>query len=121
MAFGDVNEETFVGGCKLDHLYSANFKNDLGKFFNIVTNDDVTTIEYHEPPTRNRIKLTITFIKESNEIKQVSFKKFKELKAGWVATGEEANFSHFSYQKLVSFLGLLTELDLGSVNERRVA
>jgi len=121
MALGNVDEETFVGGCKPDHLYTANFRNEKGKFFNIVTLDDVTTIEYQEPPTRNRIKLTVTFIKESNEIKQVSFKKFKELKAGWVETGEEATFSHFSFQKLVTFLSLLTELDLASVNERRVA
>ena len=119
----EPDEATIVGNYKPDHLYTAAFREGTGKFFNIVTLDDgTTTIEYHQPiPTRNRIKLTITFIKDANDIKSVSFKKFKRLKMGWVDEGEEVVFSYFSFQKLAAFLQLLVELDLPGINERQVA
>lgn len=122
------NEATFVGGCKPDHLYTARFKSGDGKYFNIVTEETGdTTIEYVQPiPKQNRIKLTLTFIKKYNDISKVSFKKFKEYKnKGWVELdwepGEPVSFSYFSFEKLVAFLRLLSELDLASIDERRIA
>lgn len=122
------DEATIVGGCKPDHLYTANFKSGEGKYFNIVTEETSdTTIEYVQPiPKQNRIKLTLTFIKKHNDISQVSFKKFKEYKhKGWVEQywepGEPVSFSYFSFEKLVAFLRLLSELDLISIDERRIA
>lgn len=122
------DEAKIVGNYKPDHLYTANFRDGAGKFFNIVTLEDGnTTIEYHQPiPTRNRVKLTLTFIKEHDDIKEVSFKKFKHYKNdGWVEQdwepGEPVSFSYFSFQKLIAFLQLLSDLDLASIDERRIA
>lgn len=122
------DEAKIVGNYKPDHLYTANFRDGAGKFFNIVTQEDgSTTIEYHQPiPTRNRVKLTVTFIKEHNDIKEVAFKKFKQYKhKGWIEQewdpGEPVSFSYFSFQKLAAFLQLLSELDLASIDERRIA
>ena len=74
-----ADETTFVSGCKLEHLYPRYFKNGAGRFFNYVIEEDVaTTVEYSPPfPSRNRIKLTLTFIHGSNEITAVQLKRFK--------------------------------------------
>jgi len=121
-----INSETkseaeFIGNYKLDHLYTHDFKNGEGRYFNIVTEDNTSCIEYFPPfPVRNRVSLKIKFIKEKNEIKEVSFSNYKQLKAGWTKTGEVV-FTHFSFQKLATFLKYLSELDLPGINERRVS
>jgi len=121
------DEAKIVGNYKPEHLYTAHFKNGEGKFFNIVTEENGdTTVEYNQPiPTRNRVKLTLTFIKKNSRIDKVSFRKFKEYKnKGWVEQewepSEPVSFSYFSFQKLVAFLQLLSELDLASIDERRI-
>lgn len=121
------DEAKIVGNYKPEHLYTAHFKNGEGKFFNVVTEESGdTTIEYQQPiPTRNRVKLTLTFIKKNSRIDKVSFRKFKEYKnKGWVEQewepSEPVSFSYFSFQKLVAFLQLLSELDLASIDERRI-
>jgi|GEM_PF-3958178 len=77
-----LDEAKIVGNYKPEHLYTAHFKNGEGKFFNIVTEENGdTTVEYNQPiPTRNRVKLTLTFIKKNSRIDKVSFRKFKEYK-----------------------------------------
>lgn len=118
----EPDEASVVGGSKLDHLYTYNFNNQAGKYFNLVTEENgVISIEYNQPyPTRNRIKLAVTFIKNKNDIEKVTFKKFKELKRGWVEEGEQISLSYFTFDKLRYFLELLTQLDLATFNERRV-
>lgn len=125
----DVDEATFVGGCKPDHLYVHEFKNGAGRFFNYVIEegDNVSTkVEYSPPfPSRNRIKLSLTFIRASNEVTEVTLKRFKHHKRnGWIeeqfVSGEPFKLSHFSFEKLTSLLHLLINLDLASVNQRRI-
>ena len=122
-----ADEITFVGGCKTDHLYPRDFKSGAGRFFNYVVEEDgSTTVEYSPPfPSRNRIKLTLTFIRGSNEITAVTLKRFKHYKHnGWVEdrfmSDEPFQLSHFSFEKLASLLQLLKELDLASLNQPRI-
>ncbi|WP_375263419.1 Shedu immune nuclease family protein [Palleronia sp.] len=122
-----ADETTFVGGCKTDHLYPRDFKSGAGRFFNYVVEEDgSTTVEYSPPfPSRNRIKLTLTFIRGSNEITAVTLKRFKHYKHdGWVEdrfmSDEPFQLSHFSFEKLASLLQLLKELDLASLNQPRI-
>jgi hypothetical protein len=124
-----TDENTFVSGCKLDHLYVHDFKDGAGRFFNFVTEDVEpfsTTLEYSPPfPSRNRIKLSVKFIRASNEVTEVTFKRFKHYKnEGWLEerfiSDEPFKLSHFTFEKLASLLQLLTELDLASVNQRRI-
>ncbi len=122
-----ADETTFVGGCKTDHLYSRDFKNGDGRFFNYVVEEDgSTTVEYSPPfPSKNRIKLTLTFIHGSNEIKAVTLKRFKHYKRdGWVEdrfmSDEPFQLSHFSFEKLASLLQLLKDLDLASLTKARI-
>jgi hypothetical protein len=122
-----ADENAFVSGCKMEHLYPREFKNGAGRFFNYVIEDDgATTVEYSQPfPSRNRIKLTLTFIHESNEIKSVTLKRFKHYKReGWVEdrflSDEPFQLSHFSFEKLASLLQLLKDLDLASLSQPRI-
>lgn len=123
----DDREATFVSGARLDHLYTYDFKNGEGKYFNILTTEDgETALEYEEPEQlRNRLKLTLTFIKQGARIKEVTLKRFKFYKNdGWVeqrhGPGEPFKLTHFSFEKLAQLLAMLSELDLANLNERRV-
>lgn len=122
----DDREATFVSGARLDHLYTFHFKKGEGKYFHILTTEDGdTTLEYEEPEhLRNRLKLTLTFIKQSSQIKEVTLKRFRFYKnEGWVeqnhGPGEPFKLTHFSFEKLAQFLAMLSELDLANLNERR--
>lgn len=122
-----TEENIFVGGCKTDHLYPRDFKNGSGRFFNYVIEEEgAKTIEYSPPfPSKNRIKLSLTFIYGSNEIKTITLKRFKHYKReGWVEdrfiSDEPFQLSHFSFEKLASLLHLLKDLDLASLNQSRI-
>jgi hypothetical protein len=124
----DVTEQDFIANGKLDHLYTHHFQNGAGKYFNIITTEEGnTTFEYEEPGIRrNRLKLTLTFIRDKNDITAVTLKRFKFYKnEGWQEQfwGPHDPFTlpHFSFEKLATFLKLLSDLDLASVNERRIA
>ena len=127
---GDFDEEASIGNFWTDAIYPRDFKDGSGKYLNIVTEDGNTTVEYHPPhPSRNRIKLTVTFLRARGEIKEVTLKKFKQFTKRGVSRweeerwgpGEPMTFTHFTFEKLLGFLKLLTELDLANLNERRIA
>jgi antiviral defense system Shedu protein SduA len=128
---GRFDEESTIGNYWTDTIYPNDFTNGAGKFFNIVAEEQGgTTIEYQPPyPSRNRVKLTVTFLREGGEIKEVTLKKFKQYKSRGVdrweeqsfGPGEPMTFTHFTFEKLLGFLKLLTELDLANLNERRIA
>jgi antiviral defense system Shedu protein SduA len=126
----DMNdkEKKFISGARLDHLYTHPFRNEGGKYFSVITTEDGdTAIEYEQPKSkRNRLKMRLTFIKSDNDITSVEFKKFKLYKAdGWqeqyFGPDEPFTLTHFSFEKLASFLNILSELDLASVNEHHIA
>lgn len=125
------DEEKAIGNVWTDTIYPHDFKDMAGKYLNIVTEESGnTTVEYHPPfPSRNRVKLTVTFIRAQNDIKEVVLKKFKQYSTrgvsrweeqGW-GPGEPMTFTHFTFEKLLGFLKLLTELDLANLNQRRIA
>lgn len=122
-----ADETNFVSRCKLEHLYPRDFKSGAGKFFNYVVEEDgAATVEYSPPfPSKNRIKLTITFIRESSEITKVRLKRFKHYKReGWVedsfTSDEPFELTHFSFEKLASLLQLLKDLDLANLDQPRI-
>ena len=124
------DDESAIGNFHTDTIYSHEFKNGAGRYFNIVMEESGdATIEYSPPfPSRNRIKLTVTFIRSSGEITEVSLKKFMQRtmkgvnrwEEQYVEPGKPMTFTHFSFEKLLIFLKVLTELDLANVNERRI-
>lgn len=127
----DFDEEATIGNFWTDTIYPNEFKDGSGKFLNIVAEEDgSTTAEYYPPfPSRNRIKLTATFVRASGDIKEVRLKKFKQYttkgvsrwEEQWFGPGEPMTFTHLTFEKLLGFLKLLTELDLANLNQRRIA
>ena len=128
---GAFDEEAAIGNVWTDAIYPYDFKNGSGKYFNIFTEENGnTTVEYHSPyPSRNRIKLSVTFLREHGDIKEVTLKKFKQYTTRGVPRWEEQHwgphdpmtFTHFTFEKLLGFLKLLTELDLARIDQRRIA
>jgi len=121
----EKSEEEIVDNYRTDTLYTHKFKNDVGKYFTIVSRDennipDAVEVE-HPYPIRNKIKTTFTFIKENNKITQVSFKRFKYYKKeGYVAQDEQIVFSFSFFKQIIDYLKLLSELNLADINERRI-
>ncbi|MFO0718780.1 MAG: Shedu immune nuclease family protein [Candidatus Paceibacterota bacterium] len=120
------SEEKIVDNYKTDTLYTHKFKNEAGKYFTIVSRDengvpDAIEVEHPYPVIRNKIKTTFTFIKQNNEITNVSFKRFKFYKnKGYVEQDEQIVFSFPFFKQIIGYLQLLSELNLGDVNERRI-
>jgi hypothetical protein len=121
----EPTEAEIIGNYRPDHLYTHEWANGAGKYLNVVIDEESGTpkaidIEL-EPHARNRIKVTITFVRESNDIRMVEIKKFKHYKRqGWQpAPDEEGGVGHqrvtlrpFSFEKLLAFLRFITELDV---------
>jgi len=122
----DNSEEKIVDNYKTDTFYTHKFKNEAGKYFTIVSRDengvpDAIEVEHPYPVIRNKIKTTFTFIKQNNEITNVSFKRFKFYKnKGYVEQDEQIVFSFPFFKQIIGYLQLLSELNLADVNERRI-
>lgn len=136
MTKSDFDEGAAIANQWTDTIYKHEFRDGTGKFFNVVIDDDgSTSVEYSPPyPSRNKIKLTVTFIKgagdaETGDIREITIKQFKQFSSKGISRWEEQCFgpgnpiklTHFSFGKLLSFLKLLTELDLVNLSERRIA
>ena len=127
---GEFDEAAAVGNTRLEHIYANRFKDGKGKFFNYVIEDDgSTTLDYIPPfPSRNRTKISVTFINENSKLEKITLRKFKQYKTQGVSRWEEQFWSpdepmaltHFSFQKLAEFLRILTELDLVNFANHRV-
>ena len=64
-------KKTRIGNVWTDTIYPREFGNRAGKFFNIVTEEDGSTQRRVRVPagrSRNRIKLTLTFIYEDKRL-----------------------------------------------------
>jgi hypothetical protein len=128
------NEEAAIGNTLVDHMYKSDWAKGNGNYFSLVIEENGDkSIEYSPPfPSRNRIKIKVTFVKasapENDEIKEVEFLLFKEFTTKGISRWENIAFSqdnpiamtHFSFEKVCQFLEFLTQHDLRSVSERRL-
>lgn len=130
----ELTEAEIVGNYRSDHLYAHEWANHEGKYLNVVIDEESgqpNGIDIHlEPNARNRIKVTITFVREGNDIRKIEIKKFKHYKRkGWQpAPDDETGFGHqritlrpFSFEKLLAFLRFVSELDIPGITQRRLA
>lgn len=122
----EPSEAEIVANYRTDTLYTHEFKSGEGKYFTVVSEDKDGTpevVEYEQPlHIRNRIKTTLTFIKNNGQITDISFKKFKYYKKKeWVEQEDHISFSYPLFKKLLSYLQLFSGLDLKNITERRIA
>ncbi len=124
--YEESTESEIVDNYVRDTLYTHQFKNGAGKFFTVVSSDDngvPDAIEFEHPErVRNKIKTTFTFIKESNEIKSISVKRFKYYKkTGYEPQEEQITFSYGFFKQIIGYMQMISALDLGSINERKIS
>jgi hypothetical protein len=127
---GEFDGAAFVGNTRLEHIYVNPFKDGKGKFFNYVVEDGGSaTLDYSPPfPSRNRIKISVTFINADSKLERITLRKFKQYSTQGVSRWEEQFWSpsepmaltHFSFEKLAEFLRILTEMDLVNFTSHRV-
>jgi hypothetical protein len=120
-------EGEIVDNHRLDHLYTHPFRDGKGKYFTVVSSDEVgtpTVVDFEHPwPVRNKVKTRLTFIKdsESGHIKEIEIKRFKfYARKGEVETEEGITFSFPYFVGLIGFLQSLAGLNLNDINERRI-
>jgi hypothetical protein len=111
---------------KLDTLYTHPFKvigdGGVGKFFNIVTTDEYGSPEEVELELSPRVKISVVFIKNKNEINQIVLKKYRfTKKRGWIEDKTECiKISPVTFKKINGFINFLSSLDLNIIDERRI-
>ena len=120
-------EADFVDRSRLDHLYTAPFKDGAGKYFSVITSDATGVPEIvdakHPRPTQNKIKTRLTFIKsgEGGAITDIKLSRFKYYKnSGYVEQDESIEFSFPFFVGLIGFLQGLAGLNLNQINTRRI-
>jgi len=120
-------EADFVDRSRLDHLYTAAFKDGSGKYFSVITSDAAGVPEIvdaeHPYPTQNKIKTRLTFIKrgEGGAITDIKISRFKYYKKpGYVEQDESIEFSFPFFVGLIAFLQGLAGLNLNQINTRRI-
>lgn len=124
----EAAEAEIVDNYRLDHLYTHPFRDGAGKYFTVVSKDDLgtpTVVEFEHPwPTRTKVKTRLTFIKsdDGGRITDIEIKRFKfYARKGYVETDEDGiTFSFPYFVGLVGFLQSLAGLNLNDVNERRI-
>jgi Domain of unknown function (DUF4263) len=126
-------EAQIVGNSRPDHLYTHEWANGAGKYLNVVIDETGQPLSIDidlEPRARNRIKVSITFVRERNDIRMIEIKKFKHYKRkGWQpAPDEDTGFGHqritlrpFTFEKLLAFLQFISQLDIRGITQRRLA
>jgi hypothetical protein len=126
------SEAEIVGRSRVDHIYTHDWASGEGRYLNVVLDDSGTPKEIDidlEPNARNRIKVTLSFVREAGDIRMIELKKFKHYKrSGWQPAPDSSGFGHehitlrpFTFAKLLSVLRFITELDVKGINQRRLA
>jgi hypothetical protein len=126
------SEAEIAGRSRLDHIYTHDWANGEGRYLNVILDDngDPQGVDIDlEPDARNRVKVTLTFVREAGDIRMIELKKFKHYKRrGWQPAPDSAGFGHehitlrpFTFGKLLSVLRFITELDVKGITQRRLA
>ncbi|MBP8591418.1 DUF4263 domain-containing protein [Candidatus Shapirobacteria bacterium] len=109
-------EEEIAANSRTDVLYMNEFSSGKGKYFNFY----VTDSEEFQISQQIKLKITIGYIEERKNIERVVIEKFRLSKDGWKKTEEKIILSNFTFEKVMSFILFLKELDLTGITERRI-
>ena len=128
----EPSEAEIVGRSRVDHLYTHEWVNGEGRYLNVILDDsgEPQSIDIDlEPHARNRIKVTVTFVRERGDITMIELRKFKHYKRkGWQPCPDDTGFGHqritlrrYSFEKLLALLKFISELDISGITQRRLA
>jgi hypothetical protein len=105
------SEGSIVKHYETDTLYKNDFKE--GSYFSLVGENKL------EMQLSERIKFTIAFIKNKNDISSISIEKYTFKAGKWIGT-EKVSISKFNFEKMVSFLEFLRKHNLLDLSERKI-
>jgi Domain of unknown function (DUF4263) len=128
----EPDEAEIVGRSRPDHLYTHEWPSGEGRYLNFIIDESgqAQAIDIDlEPNARNRIKVTISFVRDRGDISKIELRKFKLYKRkGWQPCQDENGFGHqhitlrpYSFEKLLAFLHFVSGLDIPGITERRLA
>ncbi len=112
----EPSDADIAGNSSTDVLYVSNFGSGDGKYLNFYASD---TEEFELSP-QIKLKVTVGYIKDKDDINRVVIEKFRLSKGQWTKTDEKVTFSSFTFEKVMSFISFLRKLDLKSISERRI-
>lgn len=119
----EQEEGEIVRNSRLDTLYMNAFptvSQGEGRFFNVTTLEDgVHQVDFEPTP---RVRITILFFKEQDEIASVRIQKFKFVRGrGFLRSRrEQVEMKHVTFEKVLGLIKFLSDLDLASISERRI-
>lgn len=104
-----ATEDEVIQNSKLEHLYNHDFGS--GRFFQVVFSDENET----HIKLASRTLMKVVYIREKDNIEGIEIVK--------EVSGDEKQrikFSKFDFQQLKSFLSFIDNLDLATINDRRI-
>ena len=124
----DDDDAQYVGKYRPDTLYTHDWRNGAGRYLSVVTTEEGNQAldVLLEPHAKNRVKVRFDFVRERGDIKSVRIGKFKHYKHDgwkqfWGETGPETiNLTPITFEKILSIIELIGELDIDGINRRRV-
>lgn len=117
------NDGDYAKKYNLDTLYSIPFGNKQGKYFSVVTtHEDGKPKDIEAAFIAGRYKIRLSFINNKEEINEVLITKYKYTRKGeWkINETEGLRLEYMSFKRILGFLKFLSELDLPSINERKI-
>lgn len=128
----EIDEAEIVGRSRPDHLYTHEWPSGEGRYLNFIIDEagQPQSIDIElEPHARNRIKVTISFLRDRGDINKIELRKFKYYKRkGWQPCPDETGFGPqrltlrpYSFEKLLAFLHFVSGLDIPGITQRRLS
>ena len=129
----EKSDAEYVANYRPNTMYKHPWKKVGGAYVSVVFEEDEETpegVEIHtHPNARNRVKVKLSWVRESDEIKAIEIKKFKHYKNdGWLPAGdtffgeaESVTISPTTLGLILDFLRTVSELDIGEINQRRMS
>ncbi len=124
-------DEEHLGKYTPNKPHKDNWKKTAGAYITVVFEEDDETpsgVDIHtQPYLKNRIKVRLSWVKESDEIKEIEIKKFKHYKNdGWKEDHDEWGYGGIKLKPvttglILEFLRTITSLDINEIKQRRMS
>lgn len=111
-------DELFIAKAEDNTLYVHDFvKTDKGKILSMVATEK---FEDQELLISAKIKISVTYIKDTNDLSGLCISKYELRKNGWIKVSE-IKLSAFNLSTIESFLRLISIIDLKGLNQRVIS
>ena len=107
-------ESNLIENSEIDIIKVSDFKDKSGKYFGACTEDN-----YDEMEVSPRIKITISYITEKDEIRGIKIQRYKKEGSRWIGD-QHINFSNIGREKIYSLVNAILALDMRGVAKKYI-